>query len=482
MTAAPPHNAQLGYEYDVFFCFAEGDNEPLREGEDGWIDELARYVEADLRNRGVARPRLRVQPSGHAATPHVVDELRRSATIVIVLSSLFLDCAWRRDQRQLEALHTAARTRPNCLILIEKSEVPGDLTAELESHARSRFWSHRKQVTRTLGYPQLASEIDPHKQVYLDLVAELGATLAAGLLPQRMPPRQPEPADRDRTDDRPRCRVFLTACGEQLEHRRLDVWHHLRQAGFDVVSSAPPPSDPEAREQEAGLISEAQLFIQLLPAAVAPERSEIELAERQLDIALAAGCEILQWLDPTVELADVVEPHLRRLLHRDTVYRETIPAFCTAVERAARKSTARARRDQRRTASPQLMVFVDAHPKDKQQLLQNIFGHYQQIERYQHILWTWDDVTLSEVMELVEEVTAVVLFWGDDGAYTVGRYRKFLRAFVVRKRCTTRLVIYDGPPNEKSALPGVGGWKIFPARNGKASEDFCRFLEQLSHA
>lgn len=472
---------ELGYDFDVYFCFAAGDNEPLREGEDGWIDELARYVEADLRNRGVARPRLHVQPSGHAAPPHVIDELQRSATIVIVLSSLFLDCTWHRDRGQLEALHTAAKTRPNSLILIEKSEVPGDLTAELESYARSRFWTHRKQVSRTLGYPQLASEIDPHKQVYLDLVAELGATLAACLLPPRMPRRQSESADQDRADD-DRCRVFLASCGEQLEHRRLDVWHRLRQAGFDVVSDATLPSTPGTGEQEAHMIAGAQLFIQLLPSVPDPEGSEIELAERQLAIALDADCQILQWLDPTFELTDVVEPHWQRLLHRDTVYRETIPAFCTAVERAARKSTARARRAEQRTASRQLMVFVDAHPKDKQQRLQDIFGRYQQIERYQHILWAWDDVTLSELMELVEEVTAVVLFWGDDGAYTVGRYRKFLRAFVVRKRSTTRLVIYDGPPDEKLALPGVGDWKIFPARNGQASEDFCKFLEQLSHA
>ncbi|HEX8106178.1 MAG TPA: hypothetical protein VF516_00560 [Kofleriaceae bacterium] len=300
------------------------------------------------------------------------------------------------------------------------------------------FWRADRGANRTLGFPSVAAE--PDKQKYFALVSDLATALAAHLKPRSDPgasaPVADEP-DEQRT-------VFLAECTKDVEDRRLHVLRYLEQAGFKVVPRGQLPSDRDQFEAEAcRLIAGARVFVQILGATADRPGRVPRAVYRQLDIAMTQHRDILQWRDPSLDLANVTDLELQRVLLRDTVHADSIPAFCSAVRAAASRTPAPA-------AAPMPSVFVDASRSEVARLSQ-IFG------RYRHIHWDWHEPKRTELKRILQVVDGVVLYWGPESSERIQtRYYLFQSYFKALKKSTKRLLIYDGPPRGQAGLPGRG--------------------------
>ncbi|HEX8106176.1 MAG TPA: hypothetical protein VF516_00550 [Kofleriaceae bacterium] len=391
--------------------------------------------------------------------------MQNAVAVVLVLSPAFLMSDWWTEPVLLNALRSVARNRPDHVIIVEKTEVPHGASMELDPHRRSVFWRSDRGVPRTLGLPSVAAE--PDKRTYFALVSDLATALAAHLKPRIEIPEQrpsvPGEPDEHRT-------VFLAECSKDVEDRRLHVLRYLEQAGFKVVPRGQLPSDPDQFETEATrLIVSARLFVQILGATADRPARAPRAVYRQLDIAMSQHREILQWRDPSLDLANVADLELQRVLLRDTVHADSIPAFCSAVRAAASRAPAPA-------AGPKPSVFVDAS-RNEVPTLGKVFG-----ERYEHIQWDWHEPKRTELKRILRVVDGVVLYWGHEGSErTQTRYYLFQSYFKALKKSTKRLLIYDGPPEDKPDFQGAGTWPLARARDGREPVEFRDFLQEIAH-
>jgi hypothetical protein len=448
------------YDHDVFFCFADEDNATLPGNpRDGWVDELVDCVAKLLGMNGIARARVRAgSPASfpaHFAEADRAELVRRSATIVLVLSPAFFQSDWMGRPGLADAIASVARDAPGRVIIVEKSEVERPIAEQFDVHRRVVFWRLVRDAPRTFGFPSLAAE--PDQQAYFALVHDLIVALVPRLTPPRVAASdaRPDPGVQ-------RLRVFVAEATRDVEDRRLDVMRYLEQAGFDVVPHGRLPRDPAQFDAEADrLIGSARLFVQLLGIAPGAPDQVPGAVVRQLEIAtrkIAAGrrCEILQWRDPSIDVMGLQDRALRDLLLRDTVQASSIPAFCQTVLHA----------------KPH--VFIDAS-RDQVPRLEEIF------KRYEGIRWAWHQPKDSELRSMLRAVHGVVLYWGAESSERpLSRYYKFEGLFRTLRKNPNRLLIYDGPPEDKPAWEGAH-WRMARGRDGGEPQEFREFLQEIAN-
>jgi len=446
------------HDRDAMFCCAEADNLELPgSAGSGWIDELVDCVSKDLQMRGIAQPRIQARTHGHLPAAERATAVQRSATVVLVLSPAFLASDWETHPDLRAAIQTASRERPEQVIVVERTAVPRDQSAAFDAHRRCVFWRADRGAIRTLGFPSVAAE--PDKQAYYARVSDLAAAIAVQLRPP--PPGIPGHPGPPR-------RVFLAEGTADVEDHRLEVRRHLERAGFEVAPRGRLPSDPIQFEAEAQrLIAGSRVFVQLLGAQ--PESPSLVpgAVQRQLEIAIRERRDILQWRDPAIEVKAVPAPDHRRLLLRETVHASSIPMFCGAVTAAARQPE--------RAHQPVPMVFVDAS-REETPHLEQIFA-----ERHPHVQWDWHEPKRTELKQILGAVDGVVLYWGRESSErTQRRYYLFVNHFKVLKKSARRLVIYDGPPEDKPDFQGGGPWRLVRGRDGIEPAGFREFLKDIA--
>ena len=439
-----------GDEYDVMFCFAEEDNAQLPVGsEAGWVDELVDCTAKCLGMNGLPHVRIYAQSSGHLPPIDRARLVERAATVVLILSPAYFVSEWRRNPTLADAVDGLARDAPHRVFVVEKSHVERDTAARFDVHRRSVFWRAEHEGPRTLGFPSLAAEPDPRP--YFARVGDLTTTLAAQLRPAQPPTPPPPPESR--------LRVFLAEAAPDVEDRRLDVQRALEQAGFDVVPHGRlPPNSQQFEDEARHLIKDAWLFVQLLgTAAEAPHQVPGAVA-LQLRIAVGEKRPIMQWRDPSIDVMKLKDPALRDLLMRDTVHAGSIPSFCQAVKSLLPRG------------------FVDASSDQKEQL-PFIFG------RYRNFRWDWHDKKPSELRSMLRSVNGVVLYWGAEASdRPVSRFYKFEELFRALNKNPRRLLIYDGPPEQKPDFKGnMEGWPVVRGRDGGEPAAFQEFLKEIAN-
>jgi hypothetical protein len=396
--------------------------------------------------------------------------LRRSATVVVVLSPPFFTSPWYVDRSLWDSLQSVASTRPDRVLVVAPYEVDRDLSAGFDGHKHFKFWRHLVSgAVWTIAPSSFADDTD--RRSYLEAALDLTTAIAAHLgRPVAAAPRIAVNGNRAKA----RTIVYLAECTNDIEPRRLEIRRHLELAGFDVVPPGRLSRDPARFDTDARrLIQSAQLFVQLLTKGGHPHYG-IAGARRQLEIAEETGCKILQWRAHDLDPTRIEDRELRELLLHETVREASIPMFCLEIEQALRIDTPRRIHG--------AMVFVDKSPEDSHEDLHQIFNRYQ--ERYKHILFQWElaPETLSKFTQLVQDVAAVILYWGRGGSgYTLERYRRFLREFIVLQKNPERLLIYDGPPPDKLPFPGTENWPLVKGRNGGEPKEFGAFLDRIAH-
>src|SRR5262245_48596368 len=91
------------YEHDVFVSYSHQDDRPLDEDAAGWITTFTRQLETELAKR-LGTEKLRVWRDSRLAgneplTPQLLEAIRRSATLLVVMSPSYLNSEWCARER-----------------------------------------------------------------------------------------------------------------------------------------------------------------------------------------------------------------------------------------------------------------------------------------------------------------------------------------------------------------------------------------------
>lgn len=448
-----PGLAMTSYEHDLYICFADEDNAIMASGE-RWVDEFMGRLHRSLDTSGVRQVRFGVMRDPKLSAEHTT-LLQKCATVVLVLSPEFVTSPWYTDEHLQTALLDTVHKRLDRVFVVERSKTDRSLVITLDPLRRFTFWRNKSGIQRTLGVPSLAAE--PDEQIYLAALSDLTRELAVHLKP---PPSEGAPRlERDS--------VFLAECTADVEDRRLEVLRYLEQAGYAVVPRGRLPLAPQQFDAEASrLIAGARVFVQLLGAPTDHLDTAWRPVQRQLELALGRGCEILQWRDSSISVMTLREEWQRKLFLRNTVRELSIPEFCSEVATVVRPSG-----DARTEEAPS--VFIDVTEKERDRARHIVRAH-------QHITWDLREAKRNDLKRLVGLTNGVVLYWGDESSVRAQTLFHLCKGhFKVLKKSLTRLVIYDGPPLHKPEFQGEGKWPLIYGRDGNIPEEFHEFVRKL---
>jgi hypothetical protein len=465
------------YDYDIFISYAHVDDLPLPGAAQGWVTTFSTCIKMKLaqklgRNDAYALWMDQKLPGGQPITPHILEKVRRSAMLFVVLSPGYIASDWCR--RELETFHgLIAEGQVRRLFIVEldpvdKAEIPSEL-ADLK---RSRFWADRNSGSRRiLGTPvpdiEYYSALDDFiREVVIDL--------------KQLKLAEPRSAVSMHASNGA---VFLAEVTDDLDEQRNNVKRYLDQAGIAVFPKQACSLEPNAfRQAVTEGLSQGDLFVQLLSAV--PGKRPPDLPEGyvkcQLQLALSLGKPVLQWRNPTLDLSSVQDSVQRQLLDAATVRAEGIEDF---------KREIRRRLDERRIQAPrpvptEAFVFVDMDSTDRllaEQLSEILFrngaGYMLPAEEQDPRKFRKD------LRDKLLECNALILIYGaTTRSWVDGHLRELQKMLTLRPNPLRGLAIVEGPPDPKDRLSiMLPKMRVINCRGGIKEAEVRGFLETLDN-
>ena len=175
----------------VFISYAWVDDEPLPGAERGWIltlaDALENLLAKKLGRKDIVRGWLdkKTLPRNTPITPELLEAVRCSAAMVIVLSQGYLASDWCRQERE-----AFLNSHPDAkLYIVERDKIERThKPRELRDYAGYRFWVQDKDSRnpRVLGEPKP----DPSDRLYYEKLNDLAQDIADELKRMKSPSDQ----------------------------------------------------------------------------------------------------------------------------------------------------------------------------------------------------------------------------------------------------------------------------------------------------
>jgi hypothetical protein len=297
-----------GYEYDVFVSYAHIDNEPVVEGNLGWVDFFETLFRQRLRVRlGSADVKIFRDPHLQLVgdfSDQIVQTLNSSAAFISILSPRYVDSDW--CVREIEKFCDLTGT--NRIIKIVKTaydepapERARAILEKLKNILDCRFYNEDEQTGRfndlqpEIDKADIPAALDKVDAIVQDLTRLL-KQLRTDARPQPQPQPQPQPAipvAPPRTSPVPfasesKVKVFLAATTRDLVKTRDEIKTELSQYQIDVLPNTPLPDDAteliaEVRED----LGATKLSIHLLGAnyGSVPELETRSIPRIQYDLA-----------------------------------------------------------------------------------------------------------------------------------------------------------------------------------------------------
>ena len=334
-----------GYQHDVFVSYARVNDLPLAGAVDGWVTTLVNNLEillASRLGRWSASLWMDHELAGNAPlTPAIVEALRQTAALVVVVSRAYLASRWCEREREeffrvvRERVGAGSRVFVIEYDKVEKSELPGEF-GDLLGY---QFWVEeaRGKPPRTLGMPTPR----PEEQEYFTRLNNLSYELADELerlkgesKPNSLLPELPSGTP-------PGQAVYLAEVTDDLDDQREEVKTFLLQAGLRVFPKNWYSRDDTMAYQTAADadLNQCTLFVQLLSAVAGkkPPGWQLAFPAVQYERAKKSGKPVLQWRNREVNPAAVADANHRALLVGETVWATGIEEFKRAVVSEAQR-------------------------------------------------------------------------------------------------------------------------------------------------
>ncbi|MCI0387864.1 MAG: toll/interleukin-1 receptor domain-containing protein [Acidobacteria bacterium] len=337
----------MAYQYDGFVSYAHVDNAPFEDSKEGWVTTLVSKLKVELaRKLGRSDVSLWMdyQLAGNTPlTPTIMEAIRNSSTLIVVVSEAYLASEWCRRER--EAFLRLVRERVNAgssVFLVECDKIERkNLPAEFGDIIGYRFWTQVREgePAQTLGWPTLKMDDNQSVRLYFDRLNKLSYELAAEIKRQR----QTVYSNLDASNTQAGPMIFLAEVTDDLDALREDVRSYLLQAGFQVAPKTwYPRDDPKTYQQAVDRdLAQCKLFVQLLSHVVGkkPPGSTIGYARLQYERARHAVKPILQWRSRELNFNGVVDEDHQQLLESDTVRACGLVEFKSAIVAEARRAS-----------------------------------------------------------------------------------------------------------------------------------------------
>jgi len=316
-----------GYENDIFVSYAHVDNIPLSGISKGWVETFIDNLSTKLAQK-IGRTDLfklwddRLLAQNAPLTPEILDALKGSATLVLVLSPGYLKSPW--CQREKSAFYDLLRSKnrgSHSVFVVHRDRVASEsCPEEIRDLLGFRFWEERGKGKE----PRIAGEPvpQPTDSLYWDELSDLAGKLSHGLEQLRgsapIAPGSGLVRPRDSIEAAAkRPKVFLADVSDDLYKRRKKLLGALEQAGAEVFPQAPYPLTAVEYEQALGRdLGGCSLFVQLLTDLPGRELhgSTKTIVTAQFELARSLDKAIIQWRDRELDLNEVEEESQRQIL------------------------------------------------------------------------------------------------------------------------------------------------------------------------
>ncbi len=468
------------YDHDLFVSYAHTDDESSA-GASGWVTTLVQNLDREVRQRLGSKlfsiwidHELR---ENKPLTQEILGQLRRSATLMVIMSPSYLNSEWCKRESQAFLSYARDCVASGRIFIVHCRETErGKVPPEFGDLVGFKFWVEDVQprrVTRPLG------SIDPKEKEYVMRVYELSEQIARELkeMASSAGSLVGEPAPPGGSI------VFIARSTEDLEDREAELKAYLRQAGVDALPKTWYPEGSLAAFKAAmeADLKRCRLYVQLL-SNLRGREVESGVGKRypqlQCEIAKATGIPVLQWRDPALDFREVDDNAHRELL--DGARACGIEEFKRTVVEQAFPSEAGSIAPPPET----VLTFVDANPEDLQ--IAREVGDFLAAQGVA-TFWPIARGSAKEVREDLKhnllECDGVVLVYGAAEPFWVrDQYRQIRKIAAHRRRehPLAALALYIGPPPQKTDL----GFRIpdaitFDCRQGVNLEVLKVFVGKL---
>jgi len=468
-----------GYENDVFVSYSHQDDCPLVDDTSGWITTFTRQLNMELAKRLGSRALKVWRDPGLAGneplTPQLLEIIRRSATLLVVMSPSYLNSEWCARERESFCSFARECVGQGRIFIVRHRETEREQApAELGDLVGFKFYMEDRDsgVDRPL---------DGADRDYVQRLYELSHHLANKLRELNQPPQPAAAAPLAQPGSgTAKQSVFLARSTDDLEGREEELRAYLTQAGIDVL---PRAWYPEADAESFGGamtrdLAQCKVFTQLLSASHGRKltaTADQRLPRLQHEIALRSKTPVVQWRDPRLDFSQVQDPRHRELLDgaRACGFEELKRAVlnearCEATAPPARPSN--------------VMAYVDAEARDLS--IATDVGSFL-AEQGVDCFWPVRTGTPEQVRRDLEQHLAncdgIILVYGQADPFWVRDQLLQIRKIVSqREHPPAALALYMGPPLEKGEL----GFRLpnlmtLDGRSGAKADVLQSFVQQV---
>jgi len=326
-----------GAKNDVFISYAHFDNEGGATGE-RWVSDFVQRLEGALKQRLGCPVDIYFDTrslEGHQVLTEILDNVRRSAVFVPILSPSYVNRKWTKDE--LEAFVTAEIAN-RIIFTIERLplETEGEYPESLRERKRSQFW-FRTEDSGVVDILTPGLKPERYFGAITDVVDHMARQLrtlkSAGGIGAQPAGGGGEIGRIEVVGEGPP--VLLAQVTEDLDEQRDQVRRHLEQFNMRVLPANLYPQGGEdfAAAYNADLAN-AALFVQLLGPVAGRRPPDLPqgYAQFQYETALAKGVPAMQWRRPDLDPATVTGPHAG-LIGAPSVQAMSLQAFKAEIVR-----------------------------------------------------------------------------------------------------------------------------------------------------
>ena len=462
------------YEHDVFVSYAHLDNESGGE-QPGWVTNFVQDLGKEVRQRlGTKDLTIWIDKklSGNLPlTPEIMEAVRRSATLLVVMSPAYLNSQWCARERNSFLSFAADCVKYGRIFVVtqrdtEKTPAPeefGDLLG-------FRFWTKDEEtdVSRPLVRPD-----KEYAQRVVQLSDDLGKTL------RRLNNGGGDGSKAASVQGSGDVSVFLARSTDDLEEREENLKRYLAQAGINVLPRTWYPDHTVAAftTAMAADLGGCKAFVQLLSASRGRkiEPGGKRYAALQQEIAKTSRRPLLVWRSPDIDLKSIDDDDHRDRL--DSARACNFEEFKRAVVEEARREPPRPKQK-----SANVVAFLDVDLPDMR--IAKEVADYLLLEHGIECFWPVRSGKPEELRKDLErqllECDGLLLVYGStEPLWVRDQWHQIRKVTSGRERPLAARALFLAPPAEKEEL----GFKVpvmtIDCREGIKPERLLAFVNEL---
>jgi hypothetical protein len=451
-----------GYKNDVFVSYAHVDNEPVLDSEIKWvsnfIDDLGKFLARRLRGENGANPYIWIDHELAFNKPlneSLTNELRQTATFLIIMSLAYLESEWCKKERQqfFEILkEKGSNTR---VFIVEIDEIDRKMyPIEINEYVIPyKFWKkENSSKAKMLGFPKRADDEDYSNRL-VDISVDLANELASIKKLTSMKMKSNEPQVRPTI---PKGNIFLAQVTDDLDERREEIKRYFKDEGYKIL-----PEENMYSSYETGKLKETMeenfanclLYVQLLshlPGKKLPS-SNNTITSFQFELAKSSGKKMMIWRSSDIDINKISDLSLRQIHESEYVQSGVFEEFKSAVLKSVNKPII--------DPSPPVprFIYVCTDVIDRHYCEEKIIPKIEEKKLDYALPLRGDNKNISAIRKFQEQNllscdAAVFVYCDSDPDIVFNQIMHCRKINTDRKDPFKIVAIYDGPPTEKDKI------------------------------